>query len=548
MRHVCKLFLALMLCPSVTAQTTAGTESQTKKPAPRKAASSARTVRKAEPDPLAEDLKALRDEVAQQRQVMQQMQEQMRQRDEAIRQMQETLRAAQTTAAEAQNKAGAAEAAATQQAETVTTLKSDVADVKLNQTNAAISTQDDQKRIGAAESLLGRFRLSGDMRVRGESFGQDLTPDRFRARIRVRLGIDGKLGEDFTGGVYLASGAVLNGAPDFKDPISTNDTLTSFFERKTIGIDRGWITYNPQAHKWLSLTGGKFAYSWQRTVLTFDSDLNPDGFSEKASWDFSNPIVKNVTAQALQLLYNEVGGGQDSNAVGGAFQSRLQLGKRVTMTPSYTILNWNNADSIAQAANPVTLPQPNTPPVGTPLPQPTTQPVRIINANAFTNASRILGTGTNQRRAFVSGFMYSDLILDTVIKTPWERLPWRVLAEYEDNLRARIHQSHAYWLETSLGQQRNRNDFLFGYSFARIEQDAVISQFNESDMRAPTNVAQHRFYVNWLVRPNTTAAFTAWIGRTLDPNLQNAAKPAGLPAGAQDPFLKRLQLDLIYKF
>ena len=33
----------------------------------------------------------------------------------------------------------------------------DVADVKLNQQNAALSTQDDQKRLVAAESTLGRF-------------------------------------------------------------------------------------------------------------------------------------------------------------------------------------------------------------------------------------------------------------------------------------------------------------------------------------------------------------------------------------------------------
>ena len=89
---------------------------------------------------------------------------------------------------------------------------------------------------------------------------------------------------------------------------------------------------------------------------------------------------------------------------------------------------------------------------------------------------------------------------------------------------------------------------LFGYSFARIEQDAVISQFNESELRAPTNVLENRFYVNWLLRGNTTASFNWWIGRTLNRNLQNASLAPGLPAGRQDPYLNRLQFDLIYKF
>ena len=56
-------------------------------------------------------------------------------------------------------------------------------------------------------------------------------------------------------GIFLASGTL-------GDPTTTNETLTGFFDRKTIGLDRGYITYNPVAHKWLSLTGGKFAFPW----------------------------------------------------------------------------------------------------------------------------------------------------------------------------------------------------------------------------------------------------------------------------------------------
>jgi hypothetical protein len=218
-------------------------------------------------------------------------------------------------------------------------------------------------------------------------------------------------------------------------------------------------------------------------------------------------------------LYNEVGGGKDSNAVGTQASARLQLGNRWTMTPSFTALNWNGADSIATAVFGAT---------------------RIINANSFTNATQ--GSGTTTR--FLSGFLYTDYILDNNIKTHWAKFPVRVLVEYLQNLRAVTPagftrpQDKAYWLEASIGQQRDRNDWLFGYSFARIDQDAVISQFNESDMRQPTNVAQHRFYANWLVQKNTTAALTWWTGR----RLVNAA------ATTPEPFLNRMQLDLIYKF
>jgi len=47
-----------------------------------------------------------------------------------------------------------------------------------------------------------------------------------------------------------------------------------------------------------------------------------------------------------------------------------------------------------------------------------------------------------------------------------------------------------------------------------IEQDAVISQFNESDMRAATNVVQHRLFANWMVSKEHAGSFTYWYGRT----------------------------------
>jgi hypothetical protein len=549
-----------MTVPFASAQSEAPKKKTTAKKAAAAPAKRA-TATPSEMQELRQAIAAQQQALSEQRAQIQALTVELQRRDAANQQQIDALKQTQASASEAASKAAAAETAANQNSESVTKIQTDLADVKLNQQNAALSTQDDQKRIVAAESILNRFRFSGDVRVRGESFFQNFEGctstsciNRNRARIRLRFGVDGKINEDFTGGIYLASGAVVNGAPDFKDPVSTNETLTSFYERKTVGFDRGWITYNPQAHKWLSLTGGKFLYSWQRTPLTFDNDLNPEGFSEKISYDIKNPVVKNITLQGMQLLYNEVAAGADSNALGGQLLSRLQFGSRWTMTPSFTALNWNGADSIAQAASPVTLPQPITPAVGTPLPTPVTQPVRVINANAFTNASRIVGTGTGQTRAFVSGFLYTDYIVDNNIKTNWVKFPVRVLLEYEQNLRAvpsaitGTTQDKAYWLEGSIGQQRDKNDLLFGYSFARIDQDALISQFNESDMRAPTNVIQHRFYANWLVARNTTAAFTWWLGRTANRNLQNAALPIGLPAGMQDPFLNRLQFDLIYKF
>jgi len=374
--------------------------------------SSAASRQSQAPAVTSDDIRALRDALAEQQRQIQQLRQELQRRDQAMDQQEQKLNQLQTATRDAQSKAGAA---SEQSTEGVSKLQGDVSDLKLNQTNAAVSTQDDQTRIGAVEGLVNRFRLSGDVRVRYENFFQRYDgcieancPQRHRARIRLRLGIDGKLNEDFIGALYLATGTNVNATASFTDPVSTNQTLTEFYDRKTIGLDRGYISYQPQRWKWLQLTGGKFAYPWIRTPMTFDNDLNPEGFFEKFSFDFGNPIVKSVTFTGMQLLFNEISGiGNDGNAIGGQLSSKLQVGRLVTMTPAITILNWNGADAIAQAAFPVLpcasatatgcIPNPNTPAVGTPLPPPITPAVRLINANAFTNASRIVGTGTGQR-------------------------------------------------------------------------------------------------------------------------------------------------------
>jgi hypothetical protein len=106
--------------------------------------------------------------------------------------------------------------------------------------------------------------------------------------------MEGKLNEDFIGGFYLATGSL-------GDSNSTNETITGFFNRKTVGVDRAYIVYQPLAHKWIQLTAGKFAYTWQRTSATFDPDLNPEGFAEKFSFDFKTPVIKNFAVQGAAL-------------------------------------------------------------------------------------------------------------------------------------------------------------------------------------------------------------------------------------------------------
>jgi hypothetical protein len=541
----------------------------------------AQTARKPSAKPktaavTADDIKALRDALAAQssalaaqQQQIQELKQELERRNQVWAQAQQQLQQAQTAATDAQSKVVAVQTVADDDKASVAKLSSDIADVKMNLTKSTTSEQAEQKRVSALEGLVGRFRFGGDIRVRDDSIFQNCPTclDRNRARLRVRFGLEGKLSEDFVGGFYLATGSL-------GDSNSSNETLTNFFNRKTIGLDRGYITYQPVALRWLQLTGGKFASTWQRTSVTFDPDINPEGFNEKFSFDLSTPVLKNFTAQGIQLLYNENNNskfltGHDSFAVGGQVSGKLDFGF-MTSTPSFTILNWRNVDAILNASafavqatttGSGTTNNGNVPGEGpgcaSGLNLPAFPPC-VYGPQGFTNATVTDAVG---KIHFLSQFLYADFILNNQIHTGISRFPLNLVLEYENNLNAASHpldakgnptnlgkQSHGYMADISLGQLKNRNDVQFGYAFEREEQDAIISSFAESEQRAPTNILQHRIYGQWKLRPNTTANFTMWVGRTLNSNLEHAIVAPGTVSGSIEPWLKRLQFDLIYSF
>lgn len=539
----------------------------------------------------ADEVKVLRDALVVQQQQMEQQRQQVdqlksqlqqllaatQQANAASQKMQSTAEQAQSTATQAQQSAAEAQHLADQ-------ASANAVEAKTALSLVDTKAEEESKKLSAVQDVLSRLRFNGDVRIRGENFTQGGVPDRNRARIRARFGFDGKLNEDFTAGIYLATGSL-------GDPATTNETFTNFFDRKTIGLDRAFITYNPVAHNWLAITGGKFVYLWQRTSVTGDPDLNPEGFDEKFSFNLSGPVVKNFTIQGIELLYNENAGSagasavsaQDSYALGGQVSAKLEIGPW-TATPSFLSLKWNRPDAILQAsAFAVGATTTGFQPAGTPTPPPVTGipvpgegqgcakgtglpafPPCAFAPNGMTNATYADPSG---KPHFYSGFNYADFILNNQFKTGLEKWPLNLLVEFEENLDAKPHpldtskvpkvissigsQNKEYGADFSVGQTKNKNDLQFGYAWLRQEQDADIASFGESDQRTPTNLLQNRVYALWKLRNNTVGSFTWWRGRVLNSNLENNAaltqKTITTP-GTVEPYLNRFQFDLIYSF
>jgi multidrug efflux pump subunit AcrA (membrane-fusion protein) len=572
--------IAIALGGPLLAQTTA-TASPKKRRAKPAAASST-------PAASQEDVQSLRDLVLAQQKQLETQNQQVRQLQDQLHQVLDAVQQSNTNAQKLQSGAEQAQATAAQAQQSAADAQHAAAEATSAAASATSVTSSlqsqakaEQTKIEAFQNVLGRFRLSGDIRMRGENSTQAGTQDRNRARVRIRLGIDGQLNEDFVGSIALATGSI-------GDPTTTNETLTNAFDRKTIALDRGYITYSPVAHAWLALTGGKFPYLWQRTSVTGDPDLNPEGFDQKVSFNH-NGFLQNFTVQALELLYNESSTGQDSYVLGAQAQAKLKAGPW-TATASVLNQHWNRPDALLQAtAFEVAATTTGSSTAG-PFPVPGEGQGCSTNGNlpkfapcalapnGMTNATFIDAAG---KVHFYSGFDLLDFIVNNQIQTGASKFPINLVAEYEQNLDAAAHplsaaannpvltnlssQNKAYSGDFSVGRTVNKNDLMFGYAWLRQEQDAVLASIAESDQRAPTNILQNRTYANWKVRSNTLATFTWWYGRTLNTNLENnaalfnnwggfvsnaavAGKSTISAPGQREPWLNRFQFDLIYTY
>lgn len=446
------------------------------------------------------------------------------------------------------------------------------------QNNQAQTNQDWSTRIGNLEDRLktfGPFTFSGDIRLRDEPFfggPANRSLDQNRERFRLRFNVDAKLNEDFDGGFSLASG-------DINDPTTTNQTVTGFYTRKTIAIDKAYVNYAPHEFHWLSLIGGKFAYPWYNTELTWDKDLNPEGAAETLAFNLDSvPVLKKIVLVGFELPFTQVAGVTLTNqslatsaVYGGQLQTTWQLASWLKFGAFTGFYNYHNADPIALALAKANAKNPQTPLTGL-LPLGTGNTVQnSIITTTSTNEVTVGGTSyptgvtTVTNAQFASKFGLFDSLARFDVNTPWQRWPVAIIGDYVQNTEAcanvdnilaapantsslhysqstnfgcNSHQRRGYWGEIQVGNAKKRGDWQFDYTRMFIEREAVLSNFDYSDIRQGSNVSEHRAMIIYQIHRNVQTDFTALIGRPL--NFGSLLPPQN--------WLDRFQFDLIYTF
>ena len=431
------------------------------------------------------------------------------------------------------------------------------------------STDERVRNLERQVKGIGPVSLSGDVRLRGEPiFGgpADESLERARARVRVRLNATADLGEQFRTGITLASG-------DVNDPTTTNQTLTGFYSRKAIALDQAFVQFTPKQFKALTLVGGKFRYPWYNTELTWDKDLNPEGAAQTLGFKLDTPVLKRVALVAFELPFAEVANSFANDkritqqiTYGGQLQTAWQLGPRILLSAYSGFYDFRGADSIALALARANSKNPQTPFTGL-LPLASGNPVQ--DSTYTTTSTTIItvggtayptGVSSVSNAQFASKFALFDNLARIDVNTGSARFPISFIGDYVQNTRACDNLAHiaaapantstqtfkqtvnapciakqrrGYWAEGRIGRLQEKGDMQFGYTHLYIEREAVLGNFNYSDIRQGTNVTQHRFDAFYQFDRSVQLGFTALIGR---------------PLATTEPWLSRLQFDTIYIF
>ncbi len=427
-----------------------------------------------------------------------------------------------------------------------------------------------QKSIEDRLKQIGPFRFSGDFRLRDEPFfggPADQSMRQNRERFRLRFNADANLNDDVSGGFSLASG-------DLNNPIATNQTTDQFYTRKAFAIDRAFINYHPSYFKPLTLTGGKFAYPWYNTELTWDKDLNPEGLAQTLAFDLQSPVLKRVALVGFELPFTETAGVSLTNkslvtsaVYGGQLQTTWQLADWLKLSTYGGFYNWHNADPVALAAATANSASPVNGLLNLGGNKVQNSEVITTATSIVTVGSTVAPTGVSKIVAaqFASKFALLDAIARFDVKTPHERWPIAFIGDYVQNTRACAnvgnilpvpantstskfsqstnapcdpHQRRGYWAEARFGRTQEKGDWQFGYTRIFIEREAVLSVFNYSEIRQGSNVTQHRVEAQYQAYKNVQLSFIGLFGRPL--NFGSSAPPENT--------LKRLQFDVTYVF
>ncbi|MDP3722658.1 MAG: putative porin [Candidatus Omnitrophota bacterium] len=342
--------------------------------------------------------------------------------------------------------------------------------------------------------------MSGDLRFRHESFWRDNNPDRHRERARLRLGIKGAISEQLEAGVRLATGTNL-------DPVSTNQSAQDIFDKKDLFVDQAYLKFTTKGlGPWevlpLTVWGGKFENPFTSTSLVWDGDLTPEG------------LAASLTPTWGPVGFFATGGLFPIDEINADAEDPLLLGSQAGLT-------W----AVAKDASEEWL-----------------KHLKVKAAlgyydyknleSTFDNSNSNFG---NTRRPGNATLLYDFDEVDWLgeLSTVVVGRPLTLWADAVKNS-AVAKSDEGFQLGVKLGKADRPLAWETGYFWQRLEADAVVGQFTDSDFgEGGTNRDGHVFHATLGTLKNSTLGFKWFITEAIS---------------GPDNSIDRLQVDWLTKF
>ncbi len=366
---------------------------------------------------------------------------------------------------------------------------------------------------GRWEKLKEQLTLSGDFRLRLESSRKlDSQTDRDRERIRLRLGADYKVDEEFAVGARLRTG-------DPTDQKSPHSTLGDTFNSDNFELDRAFVAWKPASAQGLRLVGGKFAHPFFANPvygeLLWDADVNPEGLAATYTIPGDEPGEK-LDFAAGHYIAVEQGGGDEATLFVAQAAGTTRLSEKTTATLAFGYYGYGNLNPDGSLA--------------------------LVNDNPSQTAggNQLVDLdGDTDFDDFASGFEVWNPIL-AVTTEGWGR-PITFSTEFIHNSNAAGPEDSGVAAGVSVGRQIRAGDWQWYGQWQKIEQDAVFAPFSQDDFLLASNFEGWVFGTRYRIRDNVGAHLWGLIAAREETDASSATTDSH---GDQ----WRVRLDLDVKF
>lgn len=360
-----------------------------------------------------------------------------------------------------------------------------------------ISEAVEKKQIGALPDSfkwVEKVKISGDLRYRHESIDAESSgrwgKGRHRHRIRARLGLDGKINDEWDVGFRIASGS--------SDPSSTNQSLDNGFSSKDLWLDLAYFNWHPSTVAGLNVYGGKMKnpfYKVGKNQLIWDGDMNPEGIASKYVIPFGDYDKLYINGGGFWA--EESSSGIDQSLWGAQAYLKHSLENKDYLLGGASYFDYGNTKGQATIYD---------------------------STDSYGNSVDGSGKYANDYD-IVEGFAEYGFKVG--------EMPVSVFGNYVQNTAATTSEDTGWLIGFKLNKAKKPGSWQFSYNYRDLEKDAVIGVFSDSDfIGGGTDGKGHKFGFKYQIAKNLQAGLTYLLNE----------------AGSDNDDYRRLQADLIFKF